>query len=79
MVKKMQAKVEHVRGWYRYSFMYEVGRRKERFLMWLAYRLPRKLVYNSAIRLMVNATTGEYSHQVVPELTAMDALQRWDK
>lgn len=45
---------------------------------WLAYRLPRPLVYWAAIRLMAHATTGQYRDQVVPDLTAMDALKRWE-
>lgn len=43
----------------------------------LAWLMPRRLVYWCAIRLMANATTGEHSSQVVPDLTAMDALKRW--
>ena len=51
----------------------------ERFYMWLAWVLPKKLVYWCAIRLMSFATVGEYSDTVVPELKAIDALIRWDK
>jgi hypothetical protein len=35
-------------------------------------------VYFASIRLGANATTGEYSSQVVPELRFMDALERWN-
>jgi hypothetical protein len=52
--------------------------RRERLVLALVWRLPRWLVYWSAIRLMAHATTGRYSSQVVPDLTAMDALKRWD-
>lgn len=44
----------------------------------LAWAMPRTLVKWCAIRLMANATQGEYSNQIVPDLTAMDALKRWD-
>jgi hypothetical protein len=47
-------------------------------LQWLAWRLPRRLVMWCAIRLIAHATQGRYGDTVVPELTAMDALQRWD-
>ena len=50
---------------------------KERILIWLAWRTPRSLVYWCSIRLMTHATVGRYSNQVVPELTAMEALKRW--
>lgn len=49
----------------------------DRFWMWVAWHLPRPLVYWATVRVAAHATTGEYSSQVVPDLTAMDAMQRW--
>lgn len=43
----------------------------------IAAMMPRWLVYHCALRLMAHATAGEYETQIVPELTAMDALKRW--
>lgn len=54
------------------------NRRLEKFFVWFVYKLPRWVIYWSAIRLIGRATTGEYSNQVVPELLAMDALKRWN-
>lgn len=51
----------------------------DNFLTWLAWRLPRRLVYWCAIRLFVNATTGEHSDQIVGDLLVLDALKRWQK
>ena len=51
----------------------------DRLLCRIAWMLPRRLVYWCAIRLMSAATVGRYSNQVVPELYAVDALQRWDR
>lgn len=51
---------------------------KERFWMWLAWKLPKPLVNWATVRLFAHATTGQYGHTVVPELTAMDALKRWE-
>ena len=45
----------------------------------IAWLLPRKIVYWAAIRLGSYGTAGKYSHQVVPELTFMDALSRWEE
>ena len=45
----------------------------------VAAMMPRWLVYYCAIRLMVSASGSKYPNQVVPELTAMDALKRWDE
>jgi hypothetical protein len=57
---------------------YEANKVRERLVMALVWRLPRWLIYWSAIRLMAHATTGRYGSQVVPDLTVMDALERWD-
>jgi hypothetical protein len=51
----------------------------DRFCIWLAWLLPRRIVYWCAIRLMANATQGAWSSQIVPDLRAMDALERWRK
>ncbi len=45
---------------------------------WIAWKLPKKVVYFAAIRLIAFATTGEYGSTVVPELGAMDAIRRWE-
>lgn len=51
---------------------------KEKFWIWLAWRLPRGLVYWAAIRLMAHATTGKWSHELTPAVTGIDMLKRWD-
>jgi methylglyoxal synthase len=56
---------------------YRVHKLPQRAVMAVAWALPREVAYWAAIRLMAHATTGSYSSQVVPELTAMDALERW--
>ncbi len=43
----------------------------------LAWMLPRAVVYHCAVKVISHATTGKYGSQVVPELTAMEALNRW--
>jgi hypothetical protein len=52
---------------------------KEKIAIWIAWKLPRLLAYWCAVRVHAHATTGAYSRQVVPELTAIDALKRWEK
>ena len=49
----------------------------EKLQIHIAWLLPRWLVYWAAIRLMTYATSGIYRDQIVPELTAMEALIRW--
>lgn len=55
-----------------------VNKVREKFVLWLAWKLPRYLVMWCTIRVFAHATTGEYSNTVVPELSAMDALKRWE-
>lgn len=57
---------------------YWMRKRYERWLRVIVWRLPRSIVMWSTIRVISNATTGPYANQVVPELTAMEALRRWD-
>jgi len=52
---------------------------KEKLLVWLAYKTPRKLAYWCAVRVLANATTGKYSNTVVGDLDALKALQRWEE
>ena len=51
---------------------------KEKVKMWLAWKLPKWLVMWASIRMIANATQGIYSSTIVPELGAMDALERWE-
>lgn len=52
-------------------------RLKEKFWFWLAWRLPRSLVYFAAIRMFAHGTTGKYGDTEAPGLTVSDALRRW--
>ncbi len=51
---------------------------KEKAWMWLAWKLPKTLVMWASVRLISYATVGEYGSTIVPELSAMDALKRWN-
>ncbi len=57
---------------------YWLSKMREKALVWIVWHLPRPIVYWSAIRVGAHATTGLYSNQIVPDLTYMDALKRWD-
>ena len=56
---------------------YEWRKLTEKIWMAIAWRLPKKLVMWCAVRLIAYATQGDYSSQIVPDLSAMDALKRW--
>jgi len=47
--------------------------------LWLADRLPRRLVYFAAIRMAVHATSGPWSNEEVPKVAMMDAIHRWQE
>lgn len=49
----------------------------DKIWMKIAWLLPKRLVMWASIRLIANATQGQYGDQNVPELGAMDALKRW--
>jgi len=49
---------------------------RERFAMWIAWRLPRRLAYWATIRVGAHATTGSYSNTA--DLTLIETLKRWD-
>jgi hypothetical protein len=57
---------------------YDLRKIPDRVAMAAAWALPHRLAMWTAIRVMAHATTGSFGNQIVPELTAMDALQRWD-
>ena len=51
---------------------------REKIIMKIVWNLPSYLVYWCAVRVIAHATTGKYGSEIVPELTAMDALKRWE-
>ena len=58
--------------------IYEFGRFRHRLFIWAVWRLPKNVVMWCGLRIIADATTGVYSATVVKELTAMDALDRWE-
>ena len=50
---------------------------REQVYMWLAWRLPRDLVYYCAVRVAVAASAGKWAGEVTPGVTVTDMLERW--
>ncbi len=50
--------------------------KKDRFARWLAYRLPRRIIYFAVVRAGVAATAGRWSNTEVPALTVIELLSR---
>lgn len=57
---------------------YEAKKLKEKLQRKIVWSLPRSIVMWAYIRVVAHATTGRWSRQVVPELGALEALDRWD-
>lgn len=61
-----------------YEFKYEATKLKEKVQRKIAWALPRSVAMWAYIRVVAHATTGKWENQVVPELSALEALERWD-
>lgn len=57
---------------------YQIQKRRERFLMWIAWHMPREIVKWCFIRLAAHATTSEFANRETPTVTCMEALACWD-
>jgi hypothetical protein len=51
----------------------------DKFWLGLARRVPKKLAYWCTIVVGAHATSGKYNTTIVPELSLMEALNRWGK
>ena len=50
---------------------------KEKFLIWLAWKLPRNLAYWAAVRVNSEATTIHYTDRTPSEVSIIEALKVW--
>lgn len=57
---------------------YEYEKWRDKAIQFVVWKLPYRLVYWCAIRVIADATTGKYKHTDVTELQAMEALKRWE-
>ena len=57
--------------------MYKTKKCFDNCLMWLVWKLPRRVVYWCGIRIWANASFGEGSEDVVGEILLITALRRW--
>lgn len=67
-----------IRAWWRYVVVPFFSRKGDQLLMWIAWRLPDRLVMWCYVRVGAYATTGENRWEGnVPDLPMMEALRRW--
>ena len=55
-----------------------MSKREIDFWNYIVRRLPKRLVYFSFIHVIAHSTNGKYGNTIVPELTAMDAIDRYE-
>ena len=54
---------------------------RERFFMWVAEHMPRRLAYYATLRVGAAACVGtpaKYGAQIAGQITVVEALRRWD-
>ena len=70
---------EHIDLWtWRYKIKFDIFL-VEGIWRWLAFKLPRKLVYHVAIRLWAHATCCDEGKNEQPGETTLDnAIRRWE-
>jgi len=51
----------------------------DKFYYWLAWALPRRVVYYAFIRVAAHASVGKFGSVIVSELTCFQAMERWEK
>lgn len=52
-------------------------RRREALAFWLAWKLPKRVVYLALIRAWAHATTGDYGTTDATTITANEMVKRW--
>ncbi len=61
------------------EWTFRTSRTREKAWMWIAWKLPKTLVMWASVRMIAHATGDKYWTTIVPELSAMDALKRWNE
>lgn len=57
---------------------YYARKHYEAVIRWIVWRLPREVIKWAFVRVGAHATTGRFGDTIVPEITMMEALGRWD-
>jgi hypothetical protein len=52
---------------------------REKFIMWLVYKLPEPIVYSVVVRAAVSALHDRYPNMEASVLTAVDILKYYDE
>lgn len=53
--------------------------KKNKFYYWLIKKMSKKLKYLIAIDVIAYSTSGKYGNTIVPEITAMEVVNRYGR
>ena len=59
------------------NWKYEYDKLKEKFMFWVAWKMPKWLVYYCTIRVFSHSSTGNHSNTEAGRLTVFEALHDW--
>ncbi len=51
----------------------------DRIADWLAWHLPKRVVYHACVRAWAHGTTPPYGDTVAPDVTAGEIVKRWGR
>lgn len=63
---------------FRIKVNYQFPKLRDDLVRVIVWHMPKRIIYWAAIRLMSHASTGKYSDSVVPNITIIEALDRWE-
>tara|TARA_R110000782_G_scaffold70244_1_gene141131 strand:+ start:202 stop:411 length:210 start_codon:yes stop_codon:yes gene_type:complete len=61
------------------DFEYRIKRNQEKVVIWIAWHLPKSVAMWACYRVLAYSTTGKYETTIAPEITAMEAIDRYMK
>ncbi len=61
------------------ELQYQATKKTERLQRQIVWLLPRWLIKWATVRSTLYATNGKWSKTVVPKITAMEVLNRWEQ
>lgn len=70
------------REWVQNELHWQRSRMRERrdgFWRWIAWHLPRQVVYHATIRAWVFSLSGKHGHQQPTEVHTFETVKRWDE
>jgi hypothetical protein len=55
----------------------KISKRIEKLATWIAWHLPRQIVYWTIVRIFAVSSTGKFSNKEAGSITLFDAIEVW--